>query len=193
MKPDGHVKILCALVNLRGRERNGAFGLDARVGKMGRGSADSTKSGVERWHFKFSKDASFGEAKSAGACAEGNRERNGRKSWRQGQFESGNSKGHPFGAGLGRRKARSVILLGVSEAVSGMECCTIRPRRGQGVDQRMVQKRNAAAAHESSQVGLHLGSASLIKCKAESGTGELHFISLARWGRQFPKTFATET
>jgi hypothetical protein len=101
MKPDGHVKILCALVNLRGRERNGAFGLDARVGKMGRGSADSTKSGVERRHFKFSKDASSGEPSlpelalrvtgNAMAGSLGDRE----------SLKVGIPKGTPFGVGSG--------------------------------------------------------------------------------------------
>jgi hypothetical protein len=49
MKPDRHVeKIPGALVDFKNRERNGAFGLAVRAGKMGRGSADSTKSAVER-------------------------------------------------------------------------------------------------------------------------------------------------
>jgi len=55
MKPDRAVKLSGSLVNFRSRERNGAFGPVARVGEMGRGSADGTKSAVERRIWKFIK------------------------------------------------------------------------------------------------------------------------------------------
>ena len=58
------VRIPGSLVNFQSRERNGAFGLAARVGEMGRG-ADGPKSGVERRIWKFAKGASVGERKSA--------------------------------------------------------------------------------------------------------------------------------
>jgi len=47
MKPDRTVDVSGSLVDFQSRERNGAFGPDARVGEKGRGSADGTKSAVE--------------------------------------------------------------------------------------------------------------------------------------------------
>ena len=151
---------------------------------MGRGSADRTKSGVEWRLLKFSNGAFAGERKSGRvwrrSLLRGSQSRPVLRDG--GNLTVGISKGTPFDAGPGRREARSVILLGISEAVSVVERCTIRPRRGQGVDQRMVQKRNAAAAHESSQVGLHLGSASLIKMQGGVRDGGIAFLSVSRDG-----------
>jgi hypothetical protein len=50
--------------NFGSRERNGAFGLTARVGETGHGSADRPKSGEERRLPKFAKGAPTGERKS---------------------------------------------------------------------------------------------------------------------------------
>ena len=52
-------------MNFQSRERNGAFGLAARVGERARG-ADGPKSGVERRIWKFIKGASPGEPSLAG-------------------------------------------------------------------------------------------------------------------------------
>jgi hypothetical protein len=115
MKPDGHVKSPCALVNLKRSERNGAFGLDAREGNRG---ADQRTEQKAQWSGGVLNSA-MAHRRGSQVCGFPEGETGERpQSWRRGNFESGNSKGNPFGAGLGRREARSVSLLGVSEAVS---------------------------------------------------------------------------
>jgi hypothetical protein len=61
---DARKRIPGSLVDFQVREWNGAFGLAARVGEMGRGLAARPKNGVERRIQKFIKGAPNGGAKS---------------------------------------------------------------------------------------------------------------------------------
>jgi hypothetical protein len=65
MNRDGRASRLRSLGNFKSLECNGAFGLTARVGKVGRGSAVSPNSGEERRLLKFTKGAPPGERQSA--------------------------------------------------------------------------------------------------------------------------------
>jgi hypothetical protein len=65
MNRDGRASRLRSLGNFKSRECNGAFGLTARVGEGGRGSAVSPNSGEERRLLKFAKGAPPGERQSA--------------------------------------------------------------------------------------------------------------------------------
>ena len=127
-------------MNFQSRERNGAFGLAARVGERVAERTD-TKSGVERRIWKFSKGASTGEPSLAGfggVVFQG--EAKAGKSWRQGGAMGGKGtrggrdvlslslkgpewSGRPFEEAQTRRAsgARPSIVAGANGRVSGTE------------------------------------------------------------------------
>jgi hypothetical protein len=103
--------VVCSPGNSGGVKRSGAFGLPARVGVNGRGSADRPGSGAERRRWNSAGEHQRGSMSLTGFKASSERGIENLAVSRDGRDQRRIPKDTSFGAGLGRREARRLARL----------------------------------------------------------------------------------